>query len=465
MEGNDFDMQNHEISIESKNEYTESRRRKRYLWGFGIFLGFMFVCMLISKSIYASQLPIVSVKTPESKYIEHIVTAEGITVEGSNRAVNALAGTRVESIQVSVGDRVEEGDVLFKIDLEDLNTLMEERQAEIDKLSLQIAAIVENEELARQKKELESARAKEDYDKTAQEEGTDVGRALQAYVEAEEALEDHNNSPWDESWEAEQEALEKALQQAAYAESDARRERDHAMTQAQREIEDNAMPEEADSALEVYRLELSEQQKQLALYQAVADGQGEITAKAAGVVTAIQIEAGARVPDAAVMLLSDENVPCRFSVMLSKEQKKYVKLGDTVTIKLDGGREVDATVDYLAQSMAAPDSFEAYVTLPQGTGTPGLSGTLSRSESGERRGICLPTYAVYTEENRSFVYVLREREGILGMEYYVDEVPVKILDQNEEWTALQEGAVDKESNIIVSATKEIEKGQTVRKEL
>ncbi len=358
MEGNDFDMQNHEVSIGSQNEYTESKRRKRYLWGFGIFLGFMFVCMLISKSIYASQLPIVSVKTPESKYIEHIVTAEGITVEGSNQAVNALAGTRVESIQVSVGDRVEEGDVLFKIDLEDLNTLMEERQAEIDKLSLQIAAIVENEELARQKKELESARAKEDYDKTAQEEGTDVGRALQAYVEAEEALEDHNNSPWDESWEAEQEALEKALQQAAYAESDARRERDHAMTQAQREIEDNAMPEEADSALEVYRLELSEQQKQLALYQAVADGQGEITAKAAGIVTAIQIEAGARVPDAAVMLLSDENVPCRFSVMLNKEQKKYVKLGDTVTIKLDGGSEVEAKVDYLAQSMAAPDSFE-----------------------------------------------------------------------------------------------------------
>lgn len=51
------------------------------------------------------------------------------------------------------------------------------------------------------------------------------------------------------------------------------------------------------------------------------------------------------------------------------------------------------------------------------------------------------------------------------MECYVDEVAVKIPDRNEEWTALQEGAVDKESNIIVSATKEIEKGQTVRKEL
>lgn len=458
-------MQKHEISFEGQNEHTERGRRKRYLWGLGIFLGFMFVCMLISKSIYASQLPIVSVKTPESKYIEHIVTAEGIAVEGSDQAVNALAGTRVESIQVSVGDRVEEGEVLFKIDLEDLNALMEEKQTEIDKLSLQIAALVENEELARQKKELESARAKEDYDKTAQEEGTDVGRALQAYAEAQEALEEHNNSPWDESWEAEQEALEKALQQAAYAESDARRKRDHAMTDAQREIEDNAMPEEADSALEVYRLELGEQQKQLALYQAVADGQGEIRAKAAGVVTAIQIEAGARVPDAAAMLLSDENVPCRFFVTLDKEQKKYVKLGDTVTVRLDGERDLEATVDYLAQSMVSPDSFEAYVTLPQGMGTPGLSGTLSRSESGERRGICLPTYAVYTtQENRSFVYVLREREGILGMEYYVDEVPVKILDQNEEWTALQEGAVDKESSIIVSATKEIEKGQTVRKE-
>lgn len=44
-----------------------------------------------------------------------------------------------------------------------------------------------------------------------------------------------------------------------------------------------------------------------------------------------------------------------------------MKPGDTVTVRLDGERDLEAAVDYLAQSMVSPDSFEAYVTLPQGT--------------------------------------------------------------------------------------------------
>lgn len=456
-------MQNELMVVENRVADQAGRRRKRILRGFGIFLALMFVCMLVSKSIYASQLPIVTITAPESKYIEHTVAVEGIVVEGASQAVMALPGLRVESVQVQIGDHVEEGDVLFRLDMEDLGTLIEEKQMQIDKLSLQIAALEENKALAQQKKDLESARAKEDYDKTAQEKDTDVGRALQEYVEAEEELEEHMNSPWDESWEAEKEALEKALQQAAYDEADAKRERDHSMTQAERTIEDNAMAQETDSTLEVYRLERSAEQKELALYQEVADRQGEVKAETAGVVTAVQVAAGARVPDSASMLLSDGNVPCRFNVLLNQEQKKYVKLGDEVKIKLDGSKEFTAAVDYLAQNPSSPSSFEAYITLPQEEGRPGLSGTLTCSQKGEKRTVCLPAEAVHTADNRTFVYILREREGILGMEYYAEEVTVRILDQNADWIALEEGMLNKESNVILSATKEIEKGKTVRK--
>lgn len=442
-----------------------NRKTRRILWGLGIFFALMFVCMIVSKSIYASQLPIVSVAMPESKYIDHIVKTEGIVVEGSSQAVMELAGLRVGSVRVQTGDHVEKGDVLFQIDMEDLNALIGEQQTEIDKLSLQIAAIEENKALAQQKKELEAARARADYDKTAQEKNTDVGRALQAYVEAEEALEEHNNVPWSESWQAEHDALQQALTQAAYGEADARRELEHSMTQAQRAIEDNAMEKEADSTLEVTRLELSERQKQLALYQEVADRQGEVKAEAAGIVTAIQIEAGGRVPDSAALLLSDESVPCRFKVMLDQEQKKYVKLDAEVTVKLDDGKTIEAPIDYLAQSQTSPGSFEAYVTLPAEVGRPGISGTMTCSEKGEKHGICLRTEAVHTVNHVSFVYLLKERQGILGAEYYVEEVTVKILDQNSDWTALNEGAIDQDSEVIVSATKEIEKGQTVRKEM
>lgn len=128
--------------------------KKKMIGGFILFLGFMWLCTLISKSFYTTKLPVVTTSVLEEKYIEHIVEADGIVVEGGKQAVTTLAGLRVESLMVHVGDRVEEGDVLFKIDLDDLKEIMKENQTQIDKLQLQVNAILKNQELARQKKKL-----------------------------------------------------------------------------------------------------------------------------------------------------------------------------------------------------------------------------------------------------------------------------------------------------------------------
>lgn len=56
---------------------------------------------------------------------------------------------------------------------------------------------------------------------------------------------------------------------------------------------------------------------------------------------------------------------------------------------------------------------------------------------------------------------MKEREGILGAEYYAEEVNVRISDENDSFAAV-EGALDENSRIILSATKEIKNGDTVR---
>ena len=58
--------------------------------------------------------------------------------------------------------------------------------------------------------------------------------------------------------------------------------------------------------------------------------------------------------------------------------------------------------------------------------------------------------------------MLKEREGILGEEYYVDEVNVRVIDKNENWAAVEEGVIGKESIIILSATREFKRGDAVR---
>ncbi len=121
--------------------------RKKVLGGFAAFLIFMWLCTVISKSVYTTKLPVVSTETLQSKYIEHRVEADGIVVEGGKQAVTTLPGLRVAAVLVHPGDRVESGDLLFQIDLDDLKEIIASRQVEINTLKTQISTMVGNQEL------------------------------------------------------------------------------------------------------------------------------------------------------------------------------------------------------------------------------------------------------------------------------------------------------------------------------
>ena len=181
-----------------------------------------------------------------------------------------------------------------------------------------------------------------------------------------------------------------------------------------------------------------------------------------GIITDIYVSTGGRTSDSAVLLLADDSVPCQFKTTLTQEQKKYVGLNDEVSLKLDGSsKEKEATVDYLSESSTMPGNYEVYINLPEGMGVPGLSGTMSRAESGEKHYCCVTPAAVHEEGSRHYVYVVKERDGILGKEYYAEQVNVMVLDENENWAAL-EGALNDDSVIISSSTKEVKNGDVVR---
>lgn len=459
------------------------KRRKKIIAGLAAFMVFMWLCTLVSKSIYASKLPMVSTTRTDSKYIEHIVEAEGIVEAGAKLPVTALSGLRVKEIAVQAGDSVEEGDLLFTVDLDDMKQIMGEQELAAAKIQLQIDAIVHNKELAQNQKALEEARAREDYDALARYQDTLVGRAAEGVAQAEEALEElqaenreHENDWQKEDGEAkteeemeaerkareqEEERLKQELQAAAYAEADAKWNRDNTIKDAGRKVEDILREDDADATLAVYRAELAAVQEKIDAYKAVLKQEGKIVSPMDGMVTDVYVQTGGRVPDTASFLLADDGVPCQFRVSLTKEQKSYVNLNDDVKLELDGRKKMDAKVDYIEENESAPGSYTALLRLPEETGMPGLSGKMICSKVGEKYPCCVSLLALHSESDRNFVYVVNEREGILGTEYYVEEITVSVIDKNDNLVAI-EGAVTEESRIIESSTKEIRKGDVVR---
>lgn len=450
------------------------KRKKRIAAGLVFFLGFMWVCTLVSKSIYASRLPMVTTTRIDAKYIEHVVEMEGIVEAGAKLPVVVLGGLRVEELAVHTGDKVEEGDLLFTVDLEDIREKIAEQETACQKVQLQIDAILHNKELANAQKALEEARAREDYDALARYQDTLVGRAAEDVAQAEEDLEElqeenrehesDDKPDTEEEQEArrqEEERLKQQLQAAAYAEADAKWNRETTMKDAGRKVEDILLEEDVDATLSVYRTEVNSIREKIAQYQAIIDREGKITADMSGMVTDVYVEVGGRVPDTASLLLADDEVACQFRTTLTKEQKSYVNLNDDAKLELDGKKAINVRIDYLAENENAPGTFTALVQLPEDTGMPGLSGVLKCAKSGEKHPCCVSLLALHAQNDRYFVYVVNEREGILGQEYYVEEINVSVIDKNDQWAAV-EGGLTSDSRIIASSTKEVAKGEVVR---
>lgn len=178
--------------MEMDEEKILSRKRmEKWIKIFLAFLAFVWLCTIISKSIYVSGLTIVKTDTPSKKYVEHRVETDGIVTTGGEIAVNAQAGLRVDKIYVMQGDEVRAGDVLFTIDQADLSNIISEKETDLSKIQYNLSDLQVNAVIDSQKKEVSILWAQEDYDTADKETAVAKERAKEALDKAEAELGKH----------------------------------------------------------------------------------------------------------------------------------------------------------------------------------------------------------------------------------------------------------------------------------
>ncbi len=182
--------------MEIDEEKLMSRRRmEKWIKIFLVFLACVWLCTIISKSIYVSGLAVVRTDTPSKKYVEHVVEADGIVTTGGEIAVNTQSGLRVDRLYVMQGDAVKAGDVLFTIDLRDIADIISAKETELSKLQCNLSDIQVNAVIDAQKKEVELLWAQEDYETADKETLTAKERAKEALDLAEAELGKHLADP------------------------------------------------------------------------------------------------------------------------------------------------------------------------------------------------------------------------------------------------------------------------------
>lgn len=74
---------------------------------------------------------------------------------------------------------------------------------------------------------------------------------------------------------------------------------------------------------------------------------------------------------------------------------------------------------------------------------------------------CIPVQALYESTQGTYIYILKEKESVLGTELTTVKMDVTILDKNETYAAVDETALLGQQ-IVVSSDRNIDEGSRVR---
>lgn len=630
----------------------------------GLFI-FLAVCTLISKSVYAYRLPQVTTAAASKKSIGKKIELSGTVMQTKDHAVSVLPGVKIETVEVTKGQKVQEGDLLFTVSMEDLEEQILEKRLSIQKLEVQIRTLLENNELLNRKKVTETNRALEDYVGAVSENDALIGRARQKEEQAKQDLSKHleeepqltkdsdrererdEYARWKEegnrleekvsvlqkqlkqaqeeadrlqkeydeaikaqgtqgayfseetlreegavpaesesvmetelepestappepestappepegiapaesedavetepestaplepestappesestapsepesttppepgtdtdleelkkrldaakarrdeietqlkqaqedllkhqaegrtepdfsaedaerkSWESQKTTLERNVESAGWEEEDAVLQKQKALKEAQRKVDDAALPENAQDTLALYQLELDYEQTVLDRYEQLQKAGGKVTAKEDGVITGVGVSAGVDTPDGAAMTYASLEENLKFWMNCPKEQKKYISPGTQGRLLADG---IDETLEIGYMEQREDGSWDAEITLPQNSASMGQGGIFTVDYQSESYSQCVPAEAVYTENGRSYVYVVRRQQGILGEELAAEKRYVTVEETGDRYAALAEGSLKEGEEVVVSTTKALKDGEVIR---
>ncbi len=426
------------------------------------------ICIFTVLSRISASLTVaeVLVESPSAKRIEHIVDGEGVIGAQLETSVQTEAGLLVKNVQVKKGQKVEAGEVLAEIDLEDLEEAKRKLQEEWEILHLTNQELLETQKKEETKAQRAQERAKEDYDQAAKE--SEI--ALQtAAAELKRAQEQYNgyaatlpDQTTDEQFlqllelQAAAEAAQRAYRAAVLQQEDILRK-------AQRALED-AGEEQAESAsVAINEIKLAQLERQKKKLLELEEAGGKLAAPQAGMITEVYIQTGQRTTDTAAVTLTDTSAGLYYTAEIEKDELDYAAVGDAVVLKKEGKERGSFQIDAIEMM----ENGNALVTVRMDAEAAEefrLGEALSMEIRQEvlLHSSAVPVTALHEENGQYYVYVTEQVETVLGEEYRARRIEVELLDKNDSYAAIEEGTLAKDAQVIVDSSRYIDAGSKVR---
>lgn len=360
-----------------------------------------------------------------------------------DKAVTNLDGVE-KDIEADVQKEIKKAEEASKDESGNLITLTQEEK---QKIREQVNARPENVSL------LQNAN---DQINTAKDALTEAENALSAYNEQQ------NNSS-SASYDEQLKTLYNDYKAKEEAYNEAVKQRQSTIQSANRTLEDAKAPENVDTATALTANDDLEE-KQLAVdeLQKVMDVNGKITAPSDGLITKVNVTTGETTTEDTAIRISDQSAGYKFTATLDKASAKYLSKDDKVTLDLGNGTTVEGLmVQSIDVSAEDKNSYELTVSIPAKVKKLGSIATLKVEKASKKYDTCVPLGALHSDGDKYYVYVINEKDTILGTETAVDKVQVDILDKNNEQAAI-EGSFSWGQQFVLTSSKTLRNGDRVR---
>lgn len=293
-----------------------------------------------------------------------------------------------------------------------------------------------------------------------------INTAKDALTEADNALSAYNeqqNNSSSASYDEQLKTLYDDYKAKEEAYNEAVKQRQSTIQSANRTLEDAKAPENVDTATALTANDDLEE-KQLAVdeLQKVMDVNGKITAPSDGLITKVNVTTGETTTEDTAIRISDQSAGYKFTATLDKASAKYLSKDDKVTLDLGNGTTVEGLmVQSIDVSAEDKNSYELTVSIPAKVKKLGSIATLKVEKASKKYDTCVPLGALHSDGDKYYVYVINEKDTILGTETAVDKVQVDILDKNNEQAAI-EGSFSWGQKFVLTSSKTLRNGDRVR---
>ena len=337
------------------------------------------------------------------------VTGTG-RVQSSEKSFQSLPeGQKVAKVLLEAGDSVQKGDAVVQLDLEYLNQSIREQKREVRQAEL---------ELKQQK--------------------------LTAKYEAKK-IEDSVSVNHEDSEMSNQESINKAKQS----------------------VQEEKRYQKQLAALQREGLELTleSQKEQLEKLETWAACDGVVFSQNAGVLEAVGVVEGAITSGTEqIVLQSGQQEICG---EIEEASLGLIKEGCEVTVFIQGEAE-EQKIPVEKVGMSKEGKMMWYGKIPHQKEAKNysvntiISYNYHEKTAGSYEAL-VPLSALREEQNAAYVLAAEVRAGILGDQYTAIKVPVTVLDQDEDYAAV-EGAIGADTLIVSESNKYVEAGDRIRLE-